>query len=64
MSWLVVAMIGMTALTADVVVETASELFADVLLDTDAGATVELVPGTADDVVDTMPQATVVWTRR
>jgi len=64
MSWLVVTIVGLVALTAEVAVETASELVAAIVLDSDAGVAVELAPGPASDVVDTMPQASVVWARR
>jgi hypothetical protein len=64
MSWLMVAFIGLAAVSADIVVETASELFAETMLDSDAGASVEVAAGPASDVIDTMPQATVLWTRR
>ena len=64
MTWLMAAMIGLAAMTADFAVETASELFATFVMDSDAGAIVEVTSSPASDVVDTTPQAAVVWVRR
>lgn len=56
-------LILVAALSADVIVETAAEIGADVVLDENAGAIAALVPGQPKDIVDMAPQVTIVWTR-
>ncbi|MGE4218559.1 MAG: hypothetical protein AB7G39_03845 [Alphaproteobacteria bacterium] len=50
-------------LMADYLIEVASEVTSEVMLDTDAGAITEVASGPGSAIVDTMPQATLRWTR-
>ena len=50
-------------LLADYVIEVASEVTSEVMLDTDAGTIVEVASGPGTVIVDTMPQATLRWVR-
>ncbi len=63
MNAVLAAMILGGVLMADYVIEVASELTSEVMLDTDAGAITEVAAGPGSAIVDTMPQATLRWTR-
>lgn len=63
MNFLPIAVLLGFALFADYVVELASEMSTDTLLDDDAGVITELAPGPGLDIVDTLPAAAVSWSR-
>ena len=49
------------ALFSNLVVEVSAELWADALLDVEAGAVVDFAPGQPTQVVDLSPRASIRW---
>jgi hypothetical protein len=62
--YLVTALVVVLGLAASAVTETAAELTAGSLLDTDAGAAIATAPVSPDGLVDMRPEAAIVLPAR
>jgi hypothetical protein len=60
MTYVVTALVVLAGLASSAIVETAAELSANELLDTDAGATLSSAPIAPDGIIDMRPEASFV----
>ena len=63
MGMITALMVLAAALSADLIIEVSAEIFADTLLDGDAGVASSAIPGMPTQIVDMTPGASIHWSR-